>query len=556
MQTTERKNWIAEFSKNKRKNPPSLKSEEMEHVLRDFETFLGLPAAQARILAGYCMLRGRRGGVNTSELFEFMDDAPSFESMIDQLESLIVSGWFCYETDGPFGSSEQITLTNDGEVALKTSRPACFPHTKATAADALLLKITAKASSLRNRHIDAVMWQDACDTWIKKEAAAFLRALDSKKLDAFSRSFTMYMACEYLAEEQPVELQKILKVFFKDQFSRSRFRERLLDPDHPIYKLQLAEKLTSPRGELYLKPTSGWLGQILSDKFEGQAWPEMPPALIRVQHDTIRFKELIYNKSTTQRAVQLTKLLKPNNYERYVKRARKQIGNGGLIILLSGPPGTGKTELARQLARSSTRDLLLFDVSRQRQMYFGESEKAIRDVFTTYRRLVEALAQPPILLFNECDSIFQRRMSSSNNTAQTENAVQTILLNEMEDFSGIMICTTNRPEATDAAFARRFHFHMHIQEPDQIVRFSLLSEFFPDYDCRKLIDLSNRYRFTAAQLEVYRKQQLIGDIVTRKKADGEATLEQYLQSLAVPLSRLHVTIDSNRKPIGFRLGGR
>ena len=72
----------------------------------------------------------------------------------------------------------------------------------------------------------------------------------------------------------------------------------------------------------------------------------------------------------------------------------------------------------------------------------------------------------PVLLFNEADGILSKRKDvSSGNVAQTENAIQNIILEEMEKLEGIMIATTNLADNLDAAFERRFLFKIKFENP-------------------------------------------------------------------------------------------
>ena len=61
----------------------------------------------------------------------------------------------------------------------------------------------------------------------------------------------------------------------------------------------------------------------------------------------------------------------------------------GFTVLLYGDPGTGKTESVYQLARETGRSILPVEISQTKSMWFGESEKLIKGVFESYRRLQE-----------------------------------------------------------------------------------------------------------------------------------------------------------------------
>ena len=148
------------------------------------------------------------------------------------------------------------------------------------------------------------------------------------------------------------------------------------------------------------------------------------------------------------------------------ERLEKQNFSKGLAILLYGEPGTGKTESVMQIAKETGRAVMHVDISNTKSMWFGESEKIIKQVFADYRRLCERSKVKPILLFNEADAIFSKRKDvSRSNVAQTENAIQNIILEEMENLDGILVATTNLADNFDAAFERRFLFKVRFDKP-------------------------------------------------------------------------------------------
>ena len=95
-------------------------------------------------------------------------------------------------------------------------------------------------------------------------------------------------------------------------------------------------------------------------------------------------------------------------------------------------------------------------------MWYGESEKIIKGIFTRYRQTCKRAAMKPILLFNEADAIFSKRrdMDGGRSIDQTENTIQNIILEEMERLDGILIATTTWPETltrlSSAGFCSRY----------------------------------------------------------------------------------------------------
>jgi SpoVK/Ycf46/Vps4 family AAA+-type ATPase len=147
------------------------------------------------------------------------------------------------------------------------------------------------------------------------------------------------------------------------------------------------------------------------------------------------------------------------------------------------------------------------------------------------------LKDAPILFFNEGDSVFSSRAEMRGNSSQTENTVQTILLQELEVFDGILIITTNRPDSFDPAFQRRILLHIEIQDPIDIVRFDLLRHLFPNLREAEAQRLSANFTFTGAQLGVFKKQWELRKIVKDRKESEYEALESYLKSLQKKVDR-------------------
>ena len=533
-------NWMSIFAKRSKKNG-GINLIEFKEIIQDFQLFLKLPELQCIILGVYCILCSKKNSVKTEEIIEILEESTNFHEVVYHLEKLIASGWLCYDFDGPFSNSNSIFLSHNGEVALKTSKTSCFPHVKNNETDQIM-QIYARALSLRNKNIDVESWHKSVNTWIKSFKLPFLNELKIKNLELELKSIALYVALVYLIEGQTQELNQLLKIFSGNPIKQLELKKKILDENNHLYLKNLIEKIISPRGDEYLKPSEYWQNKMIQSNDTIDII--LPKSLVRVMHDSIIERKLHYNSGVREQIYTLHKILTPSNYKKYTKEINKKRENTGIIILLTGDPGTGKTELVKQLAKATERDLLYFDVSKQRNMYLGESEKAIQEVFSKYSELVKQSTHPPILFFNESDSIFTKRRTIESGVSQTENTVQTILLNELERFNGILICTTNKPESMDQAFERRFLMQIEITIPDKTVRIQLLKENFPELSLEILNELSNENLFTGANLETYKQQKMIKRITLNKKLDEAEELRCFFKNL-----RLNCT---HRQPIGFK----
>jgi len=120
-------------------------------------------------------------------------------------------------------------------------------------------------------------------------------------------------------------------------------------------------------------------------------------------------------------------------------------------ILLYGPPGTGKTEFVKYLGKTLDRKVLVMKGSDILGMYVGESEKNIADAFH------RAEAEHAILFFDEVDGLLQDR-SNANHSWEITQVNE--LLQQMENFNGVMVAATNFSKNLDPATMRRFTFKL------------------------------------------------------------------------------------------------
>ena len=156
-------------------------------------------------------------------------------------------------------------------------------------------------------------------------------------------------------------------------------------------------------------------------------------------------------ESTARRSVTTYDLAMLNVETRYelprIIEAVKHRGHGTLCFY--GAPGTGKTALAEHMAEALERPLIIKQASDLMSKYVGETEQNMAAMFR------EAEAEKAVLLLDEADSFLQDRRGAQRTYEVTE---VNEMLQGMERYRGIFICTTNLLDSLDQAALRRFTF--------------------------------------------------------------------------------------------------
>ena len=192
-------------------------------------------------------------------------------------------------------------------------------------------------------------------------------------------------------------------------------------------------------------------------------------------------EDVVLNEKTSKTLNDLMKQLDKEVINRLVKWGIKEKKSGiDARIIFYGVAGTGKTMTAHSLAKSLKRQVLSFDCSKILSMYVGESEKNVRKIFDTFYELSEKTKSEPILLLNEADQFLGARSSGVTSGAdQMHNQMQNIFLEQIENFKGILIATTNLLENIDKAFSRRFNYKIEFKKPNEIQRVELWKKMLP-----------------------------------------------------------------------------
>ena len=502
---------IALEIKNRGKNTTGFftEIENIKSMVLDTSEFLGLSNEETTMFCYlfYNTVCNERFSLNemkkTTEYNPF--DFFEIKNLLIELEK---KGWI-KKTSKPFSynskpRSEEVTYTVPANITsslYKNEKPVieykapdalfisgqllrCFSERMFSDADETLVLV----DELENEYIDVAPFSIA----------------ESLSLEKWERHILYYIITKTYNNEAPVSMEKMMQTLYDFHFERFKTEQNLIKQKGKLFEHKLIEFVSEElRSEKRLQLTEECIKQIFGE--ESFLLKETSEVVSRhfklIKHEDIVEKEMYYNQEEKKSMSLLNQFLSDENYTTITKRLKENKMKPGMTVLLYGHPGTGKTESVYQLAKRSKRNIVQVNISEIKDMWVGESEKNIKAIFDNYRKYSRKSQNMPMLLFNESDALIGKRYNVTHSVDQMNNSMQNILLQELEDFHGILIATTNLLCNLDEAFERRFLYKVKFLKPDLEAKKYLWKEklnFLNDEACEQL---ASEFDFSGGQID-------------------------------------------------------
>lgn len=366
------------------------------------------------------------------------------------------------------------------------------------------------------------------------------------KLDISDFTLLLDVCIEQLEGEREVDFDKNINEVFEDMSNRIKYKRSIKEERCPLFKLKFLEFADSFLNQMNYVQLTPETFEMLLGGCAGSNSPRVvkPTMGILINPDSIAEEALYYNKEEEEQIKTLFNAFEEDNFQNLMSNMKDNNMKAGFTVLLHGHPGTGKTASVKQIAKATGRFIFLVEIQKVHSKWVGESEKNIAKIFNEYETCRKMMDKAPILLFNEADAILGKRISVKSSVDQMNNSVQNLLLQNLEDFEGIFIATSNLADQLDGAFDRRLLYKVKFSKPTLSVREQILREAFSELSNETLNIINGSYSLTGGQIQNIKKKLLVKSILFGKKGLDNEILE--LCKAEFSLS------NTGRGEIGFR----
>ncbi len=353
----------------------------------------------------------------------------------------------------------------------------------------------------------------------------FIQYLNQKLSNTLSKCISLLLAYYRLTGYINNNIDDVTESVFDDILDQVEFRRSILNGCNELIRKHI---VIVERSEFAVNEDISLSQESLDVLFK--QFPELKTEEIQkngvAKPNNIVAKKLFFENELSYKLNDLSNILGKRQFNSFLKSATQSKINRGITAIFHGFSGTGKTEAAYQIAKKTGRHMMIIDLSQSKSKWFGESEKQVKKFFDDYRKLLNNSVTEPILFINEADGLFSKRLNISTtlgNSGQTHNTIQNILLQEMENFEGILIVTTNLTGNMDKAFERRFLFKIEFPKPDKNIRQKIWKYRLPELTNKMAAELGAKFELTGGQID-----NMIRKIVIKKVLNKNLNLFETL----------------------------
>ena len=519
---------MAKIPYDSRKHSMKLTTLEMERQFRDKLQQLGefmktTPMETMLFIAIYSVETVRFCAVDIRDIARFFDISNlDFLMMKNELFSLLKKG-LVRQVERRH-REEEYRITGAAERALHENKP--FKVMKAQKIDRYQFcqGISSLIEDRKQENIDTIeLFNLVLEDEARNGQLPFIKKVRKLLPDVSVRTLFYELCDDYVSDRhRHTDVELTLSDIYDNKRDRFNVAKSIMEKTHVLQAEELAELLPA-KFFTEAEMTITEKGQRLFLEEDYALFNSKGGSDKRLTApDKIPARELFFSEELTADLNFVKSSLEEKAFVELQKRLEEKAMPKGVAMLFHGSPGTGKTAAVDMIAKATGRSVYHVDIAASKSCWFGESEKLFKKIFVDYRRMCETEERKPILLFNEADALFSKRRDvDSGNCAQTENALQNILLEELETLDGILIATTNMCDNFDTAFERRFLFKVQFGQPNTAAKKAIWKSklsWLTEDDCDRL---AAKYDLSGGEIDNIVRKSMMEEVLSGNRPDVE-----------------------------------
>lgn len=265
-----------------------------------------------------------------------------------------------------------------------------------------------------------------------------------------------------------------------------------------------------------------------------------------VQTDEMSLPELYFDEEIKEQIDFIEKITDKSNFQTLQSKLIEKGMLPGIVILLYGEPGVGKSAVIRAIAQKTGRKIMEVSGS-QKDKYYGETEKRTKELFDNYNSVCSQNKDDfPIMVIDEADQMITRRLSNTNEQSEnTSNAQQNIILTALERNRGIIFLSTNLVgNMLDAgALERRINFKVEFKKPSEETTYKVWKSNLSFLEDDQIVYLNKKYKFSPGQINNIQKKVIFDEVIEKQPVSYEKVVKFCTAEMGIT--------DNKIKSIGF-----